>query len=189
MLGVGGASLTLSGLMLQRPVDSALDLGTGCGIQALHASRHARRVVATDISRRALALAALNAELNGVTGIEFRHGDLFDPVAGERFDHIVSNPPFVITPRTEGVPAYEYRDGGMVGDGLVERFVRECGEHLTPGGVAQLLGNWETRRSADGEDDGLDRVCGWVEHSATPLDAWVVERDVDNDLRGPAGVS
>ncbi len=112
VLGVGGASMTLSGLMLQRPVRSALDLGTGCGIQALHASRHAERVVATDISERALRLAALNAELNGVEGIEFRLGSLFEPVAGEAFDHIVSNPPFVITPRTEGVPAYEYRDGG-----------------------------------------------------------------------------
>ncbi|WP_158865121.1 DUF7059 domain-containing protein [Leifsonia sp. AG29] len=186
MLGVGGASLTLSGIMLQRPVASALDLGTGCGIQALHAARHAERVVATDISERALAFAAFNARLNAVEGIEFRLGSLFEPVAGERFDHIVSNPPFVITPRTEGVPAYEYRDGGMVGDGLVERFVTACGEHLTPGGIAQLLGNWESRKSREAPGrtvSGLDRVRGWVEAAPVPLDAWVVERDVEDAVR------
>jgi len=176
VLGVGGASMTLSGLMLQRPVRSALDLGTGCGIQALHASRHAERVVATDISERALRLAALNAELNGVEGIEFRLGSLFEPVAGEAFDHIVSNPPFVITPRTEGVPAYEYRDGGMVGDSLVAAFIAGCGAHLNPGGVAQLLGNWEYHDTAD----ALERVRGWVDDSAQPLDAWVIERDTED---------
>ncbi|WP_348788340.1 methyltransferase [Leifsonia sp. NPDC080035] len=176
VLGVGGASMTLSGLMLQRPVESVLDLGTGCGIQALHASRHARRVVATDISERALLLAALNAELNGIEGIDFRLGSMFEPVTGEQFDHIVSNPPFVITPRVEGVPSYEYRDGGMVGDELVAAFVAGCGEHLTPGGVAQLLGNWEYR----GAGDAFDRVRGWVDGSVHPLDAWVIERDVED---------
>ncbi|WP_025158562.1 DUF7059 domain-containing protein [Leifsonia aquatica] len=176
VLGVGGASTTLSGLMLQRPARSALDLGTGCGIQALHARRHAERVVATDISPRALELAALNAELNGVEGIDFRLGSMFEPVAGERFDHIVSNPPFVITPRVDGVPAYEYRDGGMVGDALVAAFIDGCGAHLEPGGVAQLLGNWEYHGFAD----ALDRVRGWIDASETPLDAWVIERDTED---------
>src|SRR5690606_16888635 len=97
-------------------VDSVLDLGTGCGIQAMHARRFARRVVATDISERALRYARLNAGLNGLDGIEFRLGSLYEPVAGERFDRIVTNPPFVITPRTPEVPAYEYRDGGLEGD-------------------------------------------------------------------------
>jgi methylase of polypeptide subunit release factors len=179
VLGVGGASLTLSGIMLQRPVDSALDLGTGCGIQAMHAARHARRVVATDISARALRLAALNLELNEIGGVELRLGSMFEPIAGERFDHIVSNPPFVITPRTDGVPSYEYRDGGMVGDELVATFVRECGEHLNPGGVAQLLGNWEYH----GTGDGLQRVRDWADASTAPLDAWVIERDVEDAVR------
>ena len=170
VLGVGGASMTLSGLMLPTPARTVLDLGTGCGIQAMHASRFAERIVATDISRRALHLARLNVELNGIEGVEFRFGSLYEPVAGERFDRIVSNPPFVITPRTPGVPEYEYRDGGMVGDGIVEAVMRGAAEHLEPGGVAQLLGNWEVR---DGED-GLERVRAW----AGPLDHWIVEREV-----------
>ena len=177
VLGVGGASMTLSGLMLQAPVTSALDLGTGCGIQALHASRHAERVVATDISPRALELAAFNSGLNGVRNIDFRLGSLFDPVEGERFDHIVSNPPFVITPRSEGVPAYEYRDGGMVGDALVEAVIEHAFDHLAPGGVAQLLANWEYR----GDGDAFDRVRGWLDSGrAAGLDAWVIERDVQD---------
>lgn len=170
VLGVGGASTTLSGLLVPAEVDVALDLGTGCGIQALHAARYAKRVIATDISERALALAALNAELNSVTSIEFRLGSLFEPVAGEQFGHVISNPPFVITPRIEGVPEYEYRDGGMIGDALVASVVQSVGAHLTPGGIAQLLGNWEC-----GEIDGLARVEAWV--AETGLDAWVVERE------------
>ncbi|MBF4461817.1 MULTISPECIES: methyltransferase [unclassified Rathayibacter] len=192
VLGVGGASLTLTGLMIQRPVGRVLDLGTGCGIQALHASRHAEHVVATDISQRALTLAAFTAALNQIDTIEFRLGSLYEPVAGERFDHIVSNPPFVITPRAEGIPAYEYRDGGLEGDEIVRQVILGAAEHLVPGGVAQLLGNWEYREGAD----AFDRIADWLDGpgiqavevepagrnvrragAVSPLDVWIVERE------------
>ena len=171
VLGVGGASTTLAGLQFTDHVGSVLDLGTGCGIQALHARRFADRVVATDISERALGYARLNAELNGVDGIEFRLGSLFEPVEGERFDRIVSNPPFVITPRSPDVPAYEYRDGGLEGDALVASVVDGVARHLVPGGTVQLLGNWEYREGAD----GLERAAGWA--AAAGIDAWVIERE------------
>ena len=177
VLGVGGASVTLSGLLLPGPIDTALDLGTGCGIQALHLAREARRVVATDISARAIELARLNAAVNGVTSIEFRLGSLFEPVEGEVFDRIASNPPFVITPRRPDVPEYEYRDGGAVGDDLVAGIVRTAGEHLVPGGIAQLLGNWEYRP----DEDGLQRALGWTDDGA--LDAWIVERETLDPAR------
>lgn len=170
VLGVGGASRTLAEIILPAEVDRALDLGTGCGIQALLVARRAGTVVATDISARALAYAELNARLNGVGNIEFRQGSMFEPVAGEAFDLIVSNPPFVITPRGEAVPEYEYRDGGLVGDALVEQFIRTAPAHLTPGGVAQLLGNWESRLGRA----GLDRLASWV---PVDLDLWVIERE------------
>lgn len=174
VLGVGGASMTLAGLQLPSHVGRVLDVGTGCGIQALRALRHADRVVATDVSERALQFTRLNAELAGAAhAIEVRLGSLFDPVAGEQFERVVSNPPFVITPRVAGVPEYEYRDGGMAGDDLVAAFVSRVGNVLAPGGVAQLLGNWEYR--ADG--GGLDRVRGWVADSPVPLDAWIIERE------------
>ncbi len=171
VLGAGSASSTLAGITVPSDGGSVLDLGTGSGIQALHAARTASRVVGTDVSARALRFAAVNAALNGVT-VDLREGDLYDPVAGERFDRIVSNPPFVITPRgARDVPAYTYRDGGRVGDGLVAAVVRGARDHLTPGGIAQLLGNWEVR---DDPAAARDRVLDWV----GPLDAWVVERDL-----------
>ena len=171
VLGVGGASTTLASLQFPDPVGSVLDLGTGCGIQAMHARRFAGRVVATDISERAVQLARLNAELNGVDGIEFRLGSLYEPVAQERFDRIVSNPPFVITPRVPGVPEYEYRDGGREGDALVAEVVAGAAAHLNPGGTAQLLGNWEYRGNAD----GLERAADWAADAG--LEVWVIERD------------
>ncbi|MGR2753925.1 DUF7059 domain-containing protein [Agromyces arachidis] len=179
VLGVGGASTTLSGLLIQRREPTTLDLGTGCGIQAMHASRFSDRVVATDVSRRALRYAALNLSLNGIRNVELRHGSLYEPVSADRFGRIVSNPPFVITPRRDGVPSYDYRDGGMVGDGLVEAVLRGAADHLEPGGIAQLLGNWEYRRHGDdlGDDlgDGLERVAGWLAEAG--LEYWVVERE------------
>ncbi|SFR87843.1 Methyltransferase small domain-containing protein [Microbacterium sp. cf046] len=173
VLGVGGASLTLAGLQLPTPVRRGLDIGAGCGIQSLRSRRVVGEVVATDVSERALRFTRLNALLNGVPGIETRRGSLFEPVTGEQFDRVVSNPPFVITPRAAGVPSYEYRDGGMQGDDLVAAFVGGVGAHLTAGGVAQLLGNWESR---DGRS-GLDRARDWVEGSSVALDAWVIERE------------
>lgn len=175
VLGVGGASQTLARLQLTRSARTALDIGTGCGIQALRLRRLVDHVVATDISERALRFTRLNALVNGVDGIETRLGSLFEPVAGETFDRVASNPPFVITPRFAGVPAYEYRDGGMEGDSLVASVISGVGEHLAPGAVAQSLGNWEYRWG----ESGLDRVRGWVGSS---LDAWVIEREVLDPL-------
>ena len=88
MLGIGGATLTLLEMTVRDQVDSALDLGCGCGIQALYLATHASRVVATDVSARACALTQFNAALNETT-IDVREGSLFEPVAGETFDLIV----------------------------------------------------------------------------------------------------
>ncbi|MFG6278515.1 methyltransferase [Microbacterium sp. 5K110] len=175
VLGVGGASQTLARLQLTWRGGTALDLGTGCGIQALRLRRLVPHVVATDISERALRFTRLNALLNDVDGIETRLGSLFDPVEGETFERVASNPPFVITPRVAGVPAYEYRDGGLEGDALVASVVAGVAAHLSPGGVAQSLGNWEYRHG----HSGLDRIREWVDPS---LDAWVIEREVLDPL-------
>lgn len=176
VVGIGGAGRTLAGLIIPEPMGLALDLGTGCGIQALHLARFAERVIATDISERALEMAAFNAALNGVENIEFRLGSLFEPVAGETFDRIVSNPPFVITPRMDGVPTYEYRDGGLEGDAIVAAMMTQAPRHLTPGGIAQMLGNWEYR----GELDAFDRIRGWLDAG---VDAWIVERERQDPVR------
>jgi len=175
---VGGAARTLAALLppVDAPVGAALDLGTGCGVIALHLRRFARRVVATDVSERALRFAELNARLNGVEGIETRLGSLFGPVEGERFDLIASNPPFVITPREPGVPAFEYRDGGRTGDALMAEVVAGLAEHLTADGEARLLGNWESVADAD----GLDRADAWA---GDDLDLWAIERESLDPVR------
>ncbi|ADG75643.1 methyltransferase small [Cellulomonas flavigena DSM 20109] len=173
VLGVGGASLTLAQATVRDPRERVLDLGTGCGVQALHASRHAAHVVATDLSPRALAFARFTTALAGLgpDRVSLREGSMLEPVAGETFDLVVSNPPFVITPRGADVPAYDYRDGGRSGDDLVRDLVTGVGDVLAPGGVAQLLANWEVR---DGEE-WHERIGAWVD--ASGLDAWVVLRD------------
>lgn len=176
VLGVGGASQTLAAATVREPVARALDLGTGCGVQAMLLAAHADQVVATDVSQRALEMAGVTLALNGIRNVELRSGSLFEPVTGETFDLIVSNPPFVITPRVGHIPVYEYRDGGMVGDGLVRRVVQGVGQHLNPGGVAQLLGNWEVPVGRRWQDV----VAEWL---PADLDVWVMQRETLDPAR------
>src|SRR4051812_33854877 len=138
VLGIGGASTTLAGATLRDPVGTALDLGTGSGVQALHLSTHAERVTATDFSPRALAFAATTAALNELDW-ELLQGDLAVPVAGRRFDLVVSNPPFVAGP---GTTLHTYRDSGRAGDGLCAELVAAAPGLLNPGGHMQFLANW-----------------------------------------------
>ena len=120
VLGVERVDVGLGGATIRRPIDAAFDLGTGCGIQAVHAAEHSRRVVASDLNPRAVACATLTMELNGLTSVTVRHGDLFDAVPGERFDLIVANPPFVISPSHR----YLFRDSGRPVDELCRSIVR-----------------------------------------------------------------
>ncbi|MFJ9342484.1 methyltransferase [Streptomyces sp. NPDC101733] len=169
VLGVGGASTTLAGITVRLPVDSALDLGTGSGIQALHAVRHATRVTATDVNPRALDFTRLTLALSGAPEAELLAGSLFEPVGEATYDLIVSNPPFVISPGAR----LTYRDGGMGGDDLCRTLVQQAGSHLNPGGYAQFLGNWQ---HVEGEE-WQERVRSWVPRGC---DAWIVQRDVQD---------
>ncbi len=94
-------SRLLSRFTVRRPSRATLDLGTGTGIQALAAAAHSERVVATDLNSRAVAFALFNARLNGIENVECLCGNGFEPVAGRKFDLIVSNPPFFITPAAQ----------------------------------------------------------------------------------------
>ena len=169
VLGLGGASLTLARITPRRDIGRAMDLGCGAGSQVLHAARHASRVVATDTNPRALRLTALTAALSGIPEeqVDLREGSLFAPVSDERFDLVVSNPPFVISPSHR----FTYRDAGLPGDELSRLVVRGAAAHLAPGGMAAVLGNW---LHVEGED-WRERVAEWV--SGTGVSAWIVERD------------
>ncbi|MFG3033439.1 methyltransferase [Streptomyces sp. NPDC048253] len=170
VLGVGGASTTLAGITVRTPVSAALDLGTGSGIQALHAAQHATRVTATDLNPRALHITALTLALSGAPAADLREGSLFEPVRDdETYDLIVSNPPFVISPGAR----LTYRDGGMGGDDLCRSLVQGAGERLSEGGFAQFLANWQ---HVEGEN-WQDRLRSWVPRGC---DAWIVQREVQD---------
>jgi hypothetical protein len=168
VLGISSASTSLAQLTVRQPFGSALDLGTGCGVQALHLADHVTHVVATDVNERALAMTRLNAALNEVE-VDVRAGSLFEPVADERFDLVVTNPPFVVSPGTED--RLVYRDSGLPGDEVVRRVVDAAPGHLNPGGWCQVLANWAHRRG----EPWQERVTGWLAGSG--CDAWVVQRE------------
>lgn len=170
VLGVGGASVTLAQATIRHPVGAALDLGVGCGVQALHLSRHAGTVTGTDVNPRALRLAALTAGLNGADW-ELLGGDFFAPVAGRRFDLVVSNPPFVIGPGDSG---YTYRDSGVPGDDACRRLLERVPAYLADGGWCQLLANWAHHPG----EPWQERVAGWL--AGTGCDAWVWQREVQD---------
>lgn len=167
VLGISPASTTLAQLTIPDRVGRALDLGTGCGVQALHLARHADRIVATDLNPRALDLARLTAALNRVE-VGFARGDLYAPVADQLFDLIVTNPPYVISPPTASEATLTYRETNRPSDGLVEQVVRDGVARLAPGGTLQVLANWVS-------DDWRDRLPSWVD--GTDADLWVIERE------------
>lgn len=160
VLGISPPTLVLARLALREQARTALDLGTGCGVQALMAASHCGRVIGTDINSRALSFARFNAILNGVENVEFRFGSLFEPVAGEKFDLIISNPPYVISPESTLL----FRDGGRKADGFCEHLVRTLPEHLNERGFACMLANWA--HYAD-------------EHWSTPIRRWVEKSGCD----------
>lgn len=164
VLEVNPTTVTLAGVTVRRQARRALDVGTGCGVLALLAARHSDHVIATDTNVRALNVAAFNAELNGVTNIELREGSLFEPVAGERFDLIVCNPPYVISPDHRFV----FRDGGRRGDAMSEEIVRRIPQYLAEGGFASVLCNWVLRA----QEDPAAPPARWI--SGSGCDGWVL---------------
>jgi HemK-related putative methylase len=119
---------------LVSPDAAVLDMGTGSGVCAIAAARYARRVVAVDINDAAVRCAQINALLNNLEHkIDVRHGDLFAPVAAERFDLILFNPPFF-----RGAPRDD-RDRAWRSNDVVERFAADLSSHLEPSGSALVL--------------------------------------------------
>jgi methylase of polypeptide subunit release factors len=170
-------SLTLARLTVRGHVARSLDLGTGNGIQALLLAQHSDRVVATDLSERALRFTELNAALNGRTNVETRRGSWFEPVEGERFGAVVCSPPYVVSPGSRIL----YRDGDVRGDALSERLVRDIPRYLEEGAFATVLVSWVPTAgdieplpvgwAADSGCDGLV-LCLHRESAQTAGAAW-----------------
>lgn len=154
--GVTSAARTLAGLLVQRPVETALDLGTGCGVLALTMARRAKHVVASDVNPRALEFGRRSADLNAIANVEWRQGDWYAPVRGRRFDLIACNPPYVISPETR----FLFRDGSEATAGVV----RAAAAHLVPGGLAEFLINWVHE-----PEDWLTPLRDWIPRGCDAL--------------------
>jgi release factor glutamine methyltransferase len=153
------------------PGARVLDLCSGSGALAIRAARRAQ-ATAVDVSRRAVATIRLNALLNGVS-VRAVRGDLFAAVPGERFDAIVSNPPYVPAPSDE-LPqrgAARAWDAGRDGRALLDRICEQAPAHLRPGGVLLVVHSSLL---------GYDRTAGL-------LAAGGLEVDLAAQERGPLG--
>jgi release factor glutamine methyltransferase len=115
--------------------ERVLEIGAGLGLAAVLAARAGARVVATDIVPGAVEAIRANAALNGVS-VDARVGDVFDPVAGERFDLVCTNPPQMPTPpgRERDDAGAAADNGGADGWALLDRVIPGVREHLVPGG-------------------------------------------------------
>ena len=164
VFGVNSTTRLLARCGIQRPGNKVLDLGTGCGALALAAAPFAASVVGTDVNRRALSFAGFNAALNGLGNVSFQYGDRFEPVAEQRFDLILSNPPFFLAP----VSGLLYCENSMELDGFVESLARGAPQFLEEGGVFQMLCEWVEFETESWED----RLRPWFERSHCDIHIW-----------------
>ncbi len=167
VLGASPASTTLSQLVPPGRYERALDLGTGCGIQALHLD--AARIVATDLNPRALELARISLGLSGIPA-DLRLGSLYEPVDSELFDLIATNPPYVMSP--PGDARLVYREGGFNADELVRQVVTGGADHLADDGTLTVLGNWAVTAGQTWQE----RLAEWI--LPTGCDALVLQREL-----------
>ena len=172
MSGASPSSLSLARITFRDRVSAVLDLGTGAGIHALLAATHAEHVVATDTNPRALNFARMNARLNGIDNISFRLGSFFEPVRDERFDLIVSNPPFIISPES----SLMFQNPGMGGDAVSELMVRQSPAHLNDLGRAVSLISWHHLD----ESDWSKRPGEWARGSG--CDLWLLRATSESPL-------
>lgn len=133
------------------PDASALDLGTGCGVQAVFLAKRGFAVTASDINPHAVRCARANVLLNRMEDrIKVVEGDLFAPVEGEEFDLVVFNPPFY-----QGAPKNAF-DLAWRGVDSVERFAAGLPRALRPDGIALIM--WSSHAGSGRLLDALSRA-------------------------------
>jgi predicted RNA methylase len=169
LMSVSLTTMEVAQFAIRRHSRKTLDLGTGTGVQAMLAAKHSDEVYAVDINPRAVATAAFNCRWNGCDNVTCLEGSLFAPVAGHRFDLIVCNPPFVISPGVR----HRYRDSGVAGDQFALDVARQAASFLNEGGCFQMMFQWiETEKA--GWRDKLS-VC----FSGLGCDVWVLRTDTE----------
>jgi SAM-dependent methyltransferase len=173
--GVHRPSVALAHLTVRGSGERALDVGTGNGIQAILLAAHAERVVATDVNPRALAYASFNAAANGVANVETRLGSFLEPAAGETFELVVANPPYVVSPEH----ALLFRDGDLPGDGVSEHVVRAVPPVLAAGAFASVLIAWALDPA-----DPFARPRAWLDGAG--CDALLLHTSTDDPVETAA---
>ena len=175
VMGVGGATRTLLDLIPPGHMGRALDVG--CGSGALTVFLNADRIIAIDIDDRALEAAEVTCHISGFRKmerhvwrdgdriLEFRKGSLLEPVRNQRFDLIVSNPPFVI-----GGAGHTHRDSPFEADGLTRELLHQLPPHLNNGARAIVLTSWLHVQGRDWQE----RISGWLPDD---ISAWVAQRE------------
>ncbi|HUQ54817.1 methyltransferase [Lentzea sp.] len=171
---LGDDSLALLSRLTPQGTRACLDLCAGPGLHALHCARFAPEVTAVELDPRVAQVTRLNAALNGLTDrVEVLSGDLYQPVAGRRFDLVVANPPTLPYPVAD-LPAPHVGHGGEDGLLLTSRVLAGLPDALTDRGRAQLVGMTLTDGgpgrfgdwlSATAREHDLDIRCTVVSHS------------------------
>ena len=178
--GIHAPSVTLAKLAVRRSVEAALDLGTGCGIQALLAAKHSAQVVATDVNERALAFAAFNAALNGIDVVEFRQRP---PVRarGRRTIRLARRQP--------AVRDLAGRDVHVSGQRRPARRALPAGSYEPLPSTSPRAGSRTSSSSwahAPGDgDEWAEPLREWVH--GTGCDAWLLHYKTDEPLTHAAG--
>ncbi len=189
VLPAGPAGHYLAQMTVRKPFRSALDLGCGCGIQSLLAASHCQQVTASDINPRALALTRLNAQLNGIREIEILKGSHFQPVRVRRFDLILANLPFYITPQAGHI----YRDIQAKSNASILEGLRQFPNHLEEGGYAHVLINWVHEEGGNPCEPVAQALAGiqadvWLVHNGSRapeeyIGMWADHRERDDPQR------
>lgn len=165
VMGPGATTHVLGAAFRAKPGQRMLDMGCGAGTFALLAAKAGADATGVDLHPRAVAIAEINARLNGLSA-RFLAGDLFAPVAGETFDLVVSQPPFVITP--PDLETTTYLHGGAMGDELTMRLLGELPKHLSDRGSALVLFD-----SADRKAPLIERVRAAISNDDLQIFAFV----------------
>lgn len=144
MMLISPSSLEVAHLMTRRPVHRALDIGTGCGFLATQLAAFSDQVHAIDLNPAAIRAAEFNARWNQISNITFLSGNLLEPVRGQQFDLIVSNPPFIIAPVTSAFSTrYRFKHSGLAGDTFCIDLAREAAQLLAEDGYFHMIFQWE----------------------------------------------
>ena len=167
---VSPSSRALGKAMVRRPSRNTLDLGTGCGVLALAAAGYSEKVSAVDINPRAIEFSEFNCQLNQVRNVTCLQGSCFEPVRGQKFDLIVTNPPFVLSPASRLM----YRDSGRDGDAFCIDLARDAARMLNVGGYFEMVFQWIQRADGRWQEELTQSFAG------IGCDLWILRGENDS---------